>query len=306
MRWRTRGSPTPTRSSAIRVSSRPGRFFPRRDRRPRRPSSSMPTLAEPHASLAYVKFYFDWDWAGAEREFQRAIELNPNYATAHDWYAYLLTATGRLPEARAEIKRAHELDPLSGPDRVGHGLPPSLQLRAGPGGKGAAKGPRDESPVPARAPLPRPGLSGEGALRAGHRRIPGDRTAPRNGSRRSRGSGMSTGSRASARKRSRFSPTWRRGRRKSTSPLTPWPSFMRRSGDKDQAFAWLGKGIEERTHWLVWLKTRPALGADPFGPPLRGDDPARRTSVLSALKSYSGFAPPRETRPAGVRVTLTE
>jgi TolB-like protein/DNA-binding winged helix-turn-helix (wHTH) protein/Flp pilus assembly protein TadD len=70
-------------------------------------------FAEPHASLAWTKFAFDWDWAGAEREFKRAIELNPGYETAHRWMANCLTQQGRLDEALAEIKRAEDLDPLS-------------------------------------------------------------------------------------------------------------------------------------------------------------------------------------------------
>jgi len=72
-----------------------------------------PTLAEPHVSLAHVLMYYDRDWAGAEREFKKAIELNPRYATAHHWYAIYLSIVGRQDEALAEIKRAQELDPLS-------------------------------------------------------------------------------------------------------------------------------------------------------------------------------------------------
>jgi TolB-like protein/DNA-binding winged helix-turn-helix (wHTH) protein len=71
------------------------------------------TLAEPHASLGLLAMNYDWDWATAEREFKQAIELNPNYATAHHWYAEYLTAVGRPDESVAEIKRARELDPLS-------------------------------------------------------------------------------------------------------------------------------------------------------------------------------------------------
>jgi len=69
--------------------------------------------AEAHASLAYVRFYYDWDWNGAEREFRRAIELSPNYATGHHWYSVYLTAMGRFAEARVEIEHARRLDPLS-------------------------------------------------------------------------------------------------------------------------------------------------------------------------------------------------
>jgi serine/threonine-protein kinase len=71
------------------------------------------TLAEPHASLAFVKLMFDWDWAGAERECQRALQLNPNYATAHSVYSRHLSAMGRFDEALREIARAQQLDPLS-------------------------------------------------------------------------------------------------------------------------------------------------------------------------------------------------
>jgi tetratricopeptide (TPR) repeat protein len=71
------------------------------------------SIAEAHTSLAYVKHYWDHDWTGAEEEYRRAIALNPNYATAHQWYSELLSALGRHQEARREIDRAVELDPLS-------------------------------------------------------------------------------------------------------------------------------------------------------------------------------------------------
>jgi len=72
-------------------------------------------LAEPHVSLAHVKYYYDRDWAGAEREYKRAIELNPNYPTAHQWYAVFLMSAGRFDEALTEARRARELEPLSLP-----------------------------------------------------------------------------------------------------------------------------------------------------------------------------------------------
>ncbi len=73
------------------------------------------TLAEPRTALAYVKFYFEWDWAGAEREFQEAIRRNPSYATAHEWYGLYLAAMGRFDQATAEERTAMSLDPLSVP-----------------------------------------------------------------------------------------------------------------------------------------------------------------------------------------------
>ena len=71
------------------------------------------TLAEAHCTLAAVKGDYDWDWPGAESEFGRAIELNPGYATAHQWHGELLSDLGRYPEATAEIQQAQQLDPLS-------------------------------------------------------------------------------------------------------------------------------------------------------------------------------------------------
>ncbi len=70
-------------------------------------------LAEAHASLANVLGGYDWNFAESTREFQRAIELNPNYPTAHHWYGENLGQMGRFDEGIAELKRAQELDPLS-------------------------------------------------------------------------------------------------------------------------------------------------------------------------------------------------
>jgi tetratricopeptide (TPR) repeat protein len=71
------------------------------------------SLAEGHVPLAHVKCYYDRDFAGSEREYKRAIDLNPNYSVAHHWYAIFLTIVGRYDEALVEIKRAYDLDPLS-------------------------------------------------------------------------------------------------------------------------------------------------------------------------------------------------
>jgi tetratricopeptide (TPR) repeat protein len=71
------------------------------------------SMAEAHATQAYIKFYYEWDWSGAENAFRKAITLNPNYATAHQWYAQYLFYMGRFEDALREINRAHELDPQS-------------------------------------------------------------------------------------------------------------------------------------------------------------------------------------------------
>src|ERR1700687_5148904 len=72
-----------------------------------------PTLAEPHAALASVKDQADWDWAGAEAEYRKAIELNPNDATSHHWYSVFLEYLGRFKEGLAENEKALALDPAS-------------------------------------------------------------------------------------------------------------------------------------------------------------------------------------------------
>jgi TolB-like protein/DNA-binding winged helix-turn-helix (wHTH) protein/Flp pilus assembly protein TadD len=71
------------------------------------------TLSEPHVALALIKEQYDWDWIGAEREFLQALKLNPNYATAHQWYGEFLIFMGRTQESLKALRRAKELDPLS-------------------------------------------------------------------------------------------------------------------------------------------------------------------------------------------------
>jgi TolB-like protein/Tfp pilus assembly protein PilF len=71
------------------------------------------TLAEAHTSLGLVKEHYEWDWAGAEKEFKRAIDLNPNSATAHLWYGDFLSNSGHLDAGMLETRRAQELDPVS-------------------------------------------------------------------------------------------------------------------------------------------------------------------------------------------------
>ena len=69
-------------------------------------------LSEAHASFAYIYMVYDWNWTLAEREFKRAIDINPNYAGAHEWYAEFLAARGREREALEEMNRARDADPL--------------------------------------------------------------------------------------------------------------------------------------------------------------------------------------------------
>ena len=70
-------------------------------------------LAEAHSALGFIKMYYEWDWAGAEKELKRAIQINPSYVTAHHWYAEYLAFMGRHEEALEEVHLALEIDPLS-------------------------------------------------------------------------------------------------------------------------------------------------------------------------------------------------
>src|SRR5207244_8230512 len=71
------------------------------------------TLAEAHSSLAQVHLLYDWDLAASEKEFRRALDLNPDYTAAHHWYSHCLIALGRTEESPAESNRAPELAPLN-------------------------------------------------------------------------------------------------------------------------------------------------------------------------------------------------
>ena len=91
----------------------PGEAIPKARQAAKRALEIDDTLAEAHISLAYVTSVYEWDWSGAEQGYRHALELNPNYATAHHWYGEYLALLGRSEEAAAELERAHELDPLS-------------------------------------------------------------------------------------------------------------------------------------------------------------------------------------------------
>jgi Tfp pilus assembly protein PilF len=86
------------------------------------------TLAEAHAILGFIIFWYDWDWNTAENQFKRALELDSNSADTHLFYANLLSNTGRRAEGFAEAKRARELDPLN---RRINGLEAQFLIHAG-------------------------------------------------------------------------------------------------------------------------------------------------------------------------------
>lgn len=93
----------------------PGECMPRARSAAEKALEIDPLLAEAHSSLGLVRLFYDWDWTGAETEFRRALDLNPDYAVARQWYSIQLLVFGRQEEALREMQRAIESDPLSLP-----------------------------------------------------------------------------------------------------------------------------------------------------------------------------------------------
>ncbi len=101
------------RALAIAGEMPPAEFLPKAKAAARKAIEIDDTLAEAHAVLGFIIFWYDWNWDEANDQFKRALELDPNSADAHIFYANLLSNTGRHAEALTEAKRARELDPLN-------------------------------------------------------------------------------------------------------------------------------------------------------------------------------------------------
>jgi tetratricopeptide (TPR) repeat protein len=233
------------------------------------------TLAEPHATLGFVKLYYDWDWPGAEREFQRALALNPGNATAHEWYGLYLAAMGRFDEARQHEQRAQMLDPLSTAvagtaawvlyysgkqDDAEREL--RIALRADSefalgrfylGRVHQAQGRLDSALAeyratgPLRAWVPTVAAVGHVYGLQGRRR-----------------EALATLARLDSSAR--------------TTYVTAYAVALVHAslGQRDSAFAWLDRGVAERTHWMVWLRR------DPRWAPIRSDP--RFEQLATSLK----------------------
>ncbi|HET9533699.1 MAG TPA: winged helix-turn-helix domain-containing protein [Blastocatellia bacterium] len=99
--------------SSLAADLPPNKFLPQARDAAQRAVEIDDTLADAHAELGFIIFWYDWDWDASEKQFRRALELDPNNANAHLFYAHMLSNTGRHAEALAEAKRARELDPLN-------------------------------------------------------------------------------------------------------------------------------------------------------------------------------------------------
>jgi TolB-like protein/DNA-binding winged helix-turn-helix (wHTH) protein/Flp pilus assembly protein TadD len=226
------------------------------------------TLAEAHASLGRVLASYDWDWKGAEKEYKRAIELNPRYAVAHQWYGGYLAVTGRSNEAVEERKRALELDPLSliinaelgmafyyarEYDQAIEQFKKTLELdqnfpptRAFLLAAYEQKGMYNEAIAEFKKALPLRGISEVGFLRAGLGHIY-----------------AVSGKKTEARK------LLAELKQLSEQGYVPAPGLAlihAGLGEKDEAFAWLEQGYEQRAFQMQWIKIEPrwdSLRSDP-------------------------------------------
>jgi len=234
------------------------------------------TLPETHTSLGVISFQYDWDWNGAEKEFKRAIELNPSYAPAHQFYADFLKSQGRFDEALAEMGHAQALDPLSLAINtgVGHVLYLSRQYdRAIEQYQKAIK--LDPEFVQARLWFGRPYLQ---------KRMYKEAIAELNHAvALSGGSTISLAmlghAYATSGNKKEAENISEKLTEKSKHQYVPsyWIAMLRIGfGDKDESFTWLERAFQERSSWLVWA------GVEPRFDTLRSD--SRFASLMAKMK----------------------
>jgi tetratricopeptide (TPR) repeat protein len=217
-----------------------------------------PTLAEAHASLGFVRMYYDWHFTNAEAEYKRALELNPNYAIAHQCYAYLLTAMERpAGEAEREISIAKQLDPLSVPINIDHAYILHYYQR----NEEALRSVRLALEMNRKFP---PGYFWLGRIYTSEGRYTEAETALQNiGPLRTWTPAMAvlgylygkTGRMNEARAiLKEFEDLARSDRYASGYAVAVVYAGL---GDAERAFAFLDAAYRERSHWLVWLKRDP-------------------------------------------------
>jgi DNA-binding winged helix-turn-helix (wHTH) protein/TolB-like protein/Tfp pilus assembly protein PilF len=235
-----------------------------------------PSLSQAHASLAYIKFYFDWDWAGAGEEFRRAIELNPNDPVAHQWHAVYLLAAGRPDDAMREVRTAQRLDPLS------------LVINTDVGFHHYYNGRYAEAIAQLQSVL---GMKSDfglahlwlarsyGEVGRLDESLAAARSAEATASQWSvflaqRGYTLGVMGRADEARAVRDEME----RLSAQRFVTAYGVALVHAGlgDKEQAFAWLEKAFAERSHWLVWLRL------DPRWKNLRGDP--RLAALVERMK----------------------
>jgi adenylate cyclase len=245
---------------------RPREAFPQAKKAALRAIELDPSLAEAHTSLGFVQFLYDRSWLEAEREFRRAISLNPNYPVAHQFYSDLLKAVGRLDEAQLEVRRALELDPLSLAinTALGHVLYLSRQYDAAI--EQYRKALRlDPNFAQARLWFGRPYLE----KRMFKEAIAEVRVAVRLSHESTMSLAVLGHAYASAGQRRQADRILGvlRGRARSAYVPSYWIAMVYVGlGDADHAFQWLDRADKERSAWLAWIKVEPrfdGLRSDP-------------------------------------------
>jgi adenylate cyclase len=234
-------------------------------------------LSEAHTSLGVVKFQYDWDFVGAEKEFRKAIELSPNLAPAHQFYADCLKASGRFDGALAQMKQASQLDPLSLAINTGIGHVLYLSRNYDRAIEQYRKTVTlDPNFVQARLWFGRPFLQ-KGTLQRGYRRTHRSGQAVE---RQHRLAGNSRTGIRSCRRQETSAPDSEsiEGTVKATvcSVILDSPLYVALR-DKRQAFEWLDRAFEERSSWLAWIKVEPRF------------DPIRDDSRFATLLQRMGL-----------------
>jgi DNA-binding SARP family transcriptional activator len=238
----------------------PAEAFPRAKEAATRALEIDGTLAEARAALAYALASYDWDWDAAQREFLRAIELKPACTTAHHWYGLIyLTAMGRLEEAFAEVRRAHELEPLSLNINTDFGLLPYLMRQYDRaideyrealeldqnfvythwklGLAYEQKAMYEEAVEEFQRAIALSGGSAQALVLLGHTYA------------------------ASGRRREALKVLDELGELTKRRYFSPYrvAAIHLGLGEQERAFEWLERAYEERDSWLVWLKVDPVL-----------------------------------------------
>ena len=219
-------------------------------------------LSEAHASLGFLRRFYDWEWSSAEKEFQSAIRLNPGYATGRRWYGQFLSGMGRHDEAIAEVRHALDLDPLS---VIIHTALGDVLFYARRYDEAIAINRKalelDPDFSAGQSDLAR-SLEHAGrvdeAIRAYERAI-----VLAGASMADPSVGLANASAAAGRRDEALAVLDELKRRRDRQYVSPWglASICARLGEKSEALAWLERAYEEHDSTLVWLKVHPRFDA---------------------------------------------
>ena len=217
------------------------------------------TLAEAHASLAWVAFIHEWDWETAGREYRRAVELDPRYPSARQWYAWYLTAMGRTAESLAEARQAVALDPAS------------ISIRRSLGWiHYYAREPDASIDHVRKAIIANPTqqeshyILGQALMMKGRYAQAKTAFSEAAGPDRSHTNALAGMGRVAvlegkvAEARGILEELYHKARERYVSPVD-FAKLHNELGDMDEAFRWMDKAVEDRRGWLVYLNVEPAV-----------------------------------------------